>query len=321
MAAATIAHKRVAAAIQQDPNSQLMAACCRTKENLSRFCERFEIGRAYSKHSELLNDPDLDAVYLATPVDMHQPHTIEAASAGKHVLVEKPMALDVDQCQSMIDACQQHDVKLGVAYYRRFYPTIDRLRELLSTNKLGTPLAVFAATGARFAIQPDEAGYWRVKKGKGGGGAIMDVGSHRIDLLLDLFGDVRNVRGYCDTKVGSWDAEDCATVLCQFENGVQATVQCFFGTRVPIDSFELIGSHGRVIIKTLNGPQIEWTTAEGSQVEYLPPDDNLHAPLIRDFSLAIVEDRRPRCDGQDGLRTNEIIARAYRSAKDQQAIG
>ena len=149
----------------------------------------------------------------------------------------------------------------------------------------------------------------------------MDIGSHRIDLLLDLFGSVRHVAAVCDNRLGPWEAEDCATVLCQFKNGLQATIQCFFRTRVPIDSFEIIGSHGRVLIKTLNGPQIEWQTEEGSHVEYLPPDENLHAPLIRDFSAAVAEDRPPRCTGVDGLRTNEVMAQAYESAKDWQPIG
>ena len=97
-----IAHKRVADAIRQQPESRLLAACRRNQEKLSSFCQKYEIPRSYSEANQLLSDPDIDAVYLATPVNLHCPHAVAAAQQGKHVLVEKPMAMSVAECEKWL---------------------------------------------------------------------------------------------------------------------------------------------------------------------------------------------------------------------------
>jgi len=190
MGCGDIVRKRVARAIQEAPGSRLLAACRRDELKLKDFCRTFGVGRFYTRDVDLLGDPDIDAVYVATPVNRHRPQAVAAAEAGKHVLLEKPMALSVAECQEIISACGQNGVKLGVAYYRRFYPLVSRMREILKAGTIGSPLSVAAVTSTRFAIQPGEEGYWRVLPGVGGGGSLMDIGSHRIDLFLDLFGEI-----------------------------------------------------------------------------------------------------------------------------------
>jgi predicted dehydrogenase len=115
-----IANKRVAAAIQADGNSELVAVCRRDAAMLDVFAEQFGVRCRFGSAEELVRCADVDAVYIATPVDCHCPQTLLAAGAGKHVLVEKPMALDAAECEKMIAACQVAGVQLGVAYYRRF---------------------------------------------------------------------------------------------------------------------------------------------------------------------------------------------------------
>src|SRR2546429_224049 len=119
-----IARKRVARAIIDQPSSQLLAACRRDPDKLQEFCRDFGIDRGYQHDSERLDDPAVDVVYIATPVAQHLPQTLAAAAAGKHVLVEKPMARTVAEC---IAACRDRGICLGVAYYRRFYPVVRRL--------------------------------------------------------------------------------------------------------------------------------------------------------------------------------------------------
>ena len=193
-----IVRKRVARAIQTHPACRLEAACRRDEARLQEFCKAFEVPRGYTDADELLRDAAIDAVYIATPVRLHLPQTLAAAAAGKHVLVEKPMARSVLECDAMIAACRQAGVKLGVAYYRRFYPIVARMRALVQDGAIGDVLSVSAVTSTPLALGAGEEGAWRVVLEESGGGALMDIGSHRIDLFLDLFGAIQDVHAFAD---------------------------------------------------------------------------------------------------------------------------
>jgi predicted dehydrogenase len=310
-----IVRKRVAAAIHNEPRSRLLAACRRDEGKLNQFCQAFGVERGYSRDRDLFVDPEVDAVYLATPVHLHLPQTLAAAQAGKHVLVEKPMARTVAECEQMIAACRARGVKLGIAYYRRFYPIVQRIRALLAAEEIGRPLAVHAVTSTPFALGPTDEGYWRVIPAEGGGGALMDIGSHRLDLFLDLFGDVVEVKAQADTLLGHYEAEDCMTVLLRFASGVHGTLQCIFGMSWVADDFSILGTRGRLVASPLNGETLRIDLAAEERVERHPPPSNLHGPLIADFVSALLEGRAPRIDGEAGRRTNEVMERAYRAAR------
>jgi predicted dehydrogenase len=308
-----IVRKRVAAAIRDEPRSRLLAACRRDEGQLRNFCQAFSVERAYTRAADLLADPDIDAVYIATPVHLHLPQTLAAARAGKHVLVEKPMARSVAECDQMIAACRARGVRLEVAYYRRFYPMVRRIKELAAAEEIGQPLAVHAVTSTQFALKPGDEGYWRVIRDEGGGGALMDIGSHRLDLFLDLFGDVRDVKAQTDTLLGSYEAEDFATVLLRFQCGVHGTLQCIFGMDWVADDFIVLGTRGRLVASPLNGDRLLVDRGQERRVESHPPPANLHGPLVADFVSAICEGRDPLVTGEEGRRTNEIMERAYTS--------
>lgn len=306
-----IVRKRVADAIQRQPDSQLLAACRRDQEKLNAFCQSRQIPRVYSDAYDLINDPDIDAVYLATPVSLHCEHAIAAARQGKHVLVEKPMAMSNIQCEAMVEAARKRNIKLGVAYYRRCYPSIARITALLETGQLGRPFAASAVVSNGFGRSPASSQGWRGDPNIAGGGALMDIGSHRIDLFVKLFGDVESVRSCCDRLDATYGTENSSSVICKFTNGVQATLQCFFGPQPSLDQFRVVGFNGHIDIENLNADQMTITTAAGRCVESHAPDANLHAPLIQDFVEAMRDDRRPICDGSEGMITNQIIAQAY----------
>jgi predicted dehydrogenase len=312
--AGDIVRKRVARAILDHPDCRLVAVCRRDENKLRDFARKFGVERTYTDADALLRDPDVDAVYISTPVHLHLPQTLAAARAGKHVLVEKPMARSVAECDQMIDACRVSGVKLGVAYYRRFYPAVARMRELLTEGTLGVILSASAVTTTPFAIGPEEEGYWRVLLLEGGGGSLMDIGSHRIDLFLDLFGPVEEVVCRCATRTGPFQAEDCATLLLRFASGVQGTLQCFFGTSANRDEFTIIGSNGWVRADPLNGDHLIVDIKGERREELHPAPANLHAPLIAEFVEAVHHDRDPRIRGEEGRRTNEVMERAYRDA-------
>lgn len=310
-----IVRKRVARAIQDQPDCELLAVCRRDAAKLHEFRRAFGVERGYTHDADLLADPDIDAVYIATPVRLHLPQTLAAAAAGKHVLVEKPMARTTAECDRMIAACRERGVQLGVAYYRRFYPLVARLKELLAAGEIGRPLSVSAITATPLDMAPGGDGYWRVLPEESGGGALMDVGSHRLDLMLDLFGDIQEVQAFCDTLTGPHPAEDCASLLFRFQNGMHGTLQCFFGTPANADDFTILGTQGRLSASPLNGSQLVVDLGKTQRSETLPPPTNLHAPLIADFAAALREGRPPRVGGDAGRRANEVMERAYRAAQ------
>lgn len=303
-----IASKRVADAMITDEKSELVAACRRTGPLLEKFGNRFGIQHLTTSADALIARHDLDAIYIATPVHRHCSQTIDAANAGKHVLVEKPMAYDPAECQRMIAACENANVKLGVAYYRRFYPVVLRIAELIKNGTLGRPLSILATTGNTNRFQPDD---WRVVKALGGGGPLMDIGSHRLDVFLQLFGGVKTVRSQCAASP-DFEAEEMATLLLEFENECHGVLQCYFGTVNTPDRLEVIGTDGRATTDDLNDGQLTIFTANGTRTESHPPHANLHAPLISDFTDAILADRPPTVTGEIGLATNKLMAMAYR---------
>ncbi len=314
--AGDIANKRVAAAIQSDANSELVAVCRRDEAELIRFADHFAVPDRYTDASALIASPDLDAIYIATPVDLHCRQTIASAQAGKHVLVEKPMAIDPEQCQQMIDACDQADVHLGVAYYRRFYPAVTRIQQLIASGQLGRILSMSCVTGLATQFPADD---WRVVSSRGGGGPLMDIGSHRLDLFLHLLGDVDSVQANLMSSPDH-EAEQAATVLVQFRSGAHGVLQCYFGAANVPDRMEIIGTAGRVTMEQLNHGEMSLWNANRQVSESHPPAENLHSPLIEDFTRAILTNQPPTVTGRIGKQTNDIIQAAYASGYEAMSI-
>ena len=309
-----VARKRVAGAIQKDNRCQLTAVCRRDPAKLHQFCEEFRVGRGLTSASELIASPDIDAVYIATPVNLHCPQTIAAAATGKHVLVEKPMAMSVAECDEMIAACASAGVRLGVAYYRPFYPVIRRMKQLVDDGAIGKVLSVSAVTSTPFAIGPKEDGYWRVIPEQGGGGALMDIGSHRLDLFLNLFGPVAEVKGFCSTINGDYQADDAASLILKFESGVHGSLNCFFGANTDTDEFAILGTEGRLVSRPLNRGELLIERGVDRMIEHRPPNANFNVPLIADFVSAILEERAPAVPGEQGREVNRLMELAYASS-------
>ena len=322
-----VTRKRVAGAIQEEPRSELVSVCRRDQVKLDEFVAEFSVPHGTASAEEMIASPDIDAVYIATPVNLHRPQTIAAAQAGKHVLVEKPMAMSTTECDEMISVCREHNVKLGIAFYRPFYPVIHRMRELFEAGEIGTVLSVSAVTATPFAIDPKEDGYWRVIPEFGGGGALMDIGSHRLDLFLTLFGPIvgtapdgngSGVKAFCGTVAADYEADDLAHLIVQFESGVHGSLSCCFGSTVDPDEFAILGTKGRLVSRPLNGGEllIEKAGSSGPQttVEQHPPSANFNAPLISDFVTSILRNDVPAVPGEQGRNVNRVMELAYVSS-------
>lgn len=302
-----IARKRVAHAIQAQADCSIAIGCRRNKASLEAFCRDFQIPRAITDWNVAVADAQLDAVYVATPVYLHAEQAIAALEHGKHVLVEKPMALTVRECTRMIDAARANARTLSVAYYRRFYPAYQRIQRAIDSGELGAVLSVFAQTGNPFPFTPDDAAYWRVDLAQGGGGPLMDIGCHRLDLFLDLLGKPQEVHVCMSSIEVPYEAENVASLVLRFGSGVHGILQCFFGTAHVPDELVVTGTRGRVRCSPLNAGSMHWEVAGKTWAEHLPNADNLHQPLLTDFVRAIRKNQVPTVTAEHAREVNAVL--------------
>jgi predicted dehydrogenase len=307
-----ISRKRVAPALRDTAVCELVAVTRARAELAEAFAREFGAPRWYSDWRELLSDPDVDAVYVATPVHLHAEQTIAAAEAGKHVLCEKPMALNAAECDRMIAARRANNVKLGVAYYRHFYPAVRRVKELVNSGELGVPLVVQVNAFEWFDPAASDPRAWLINKSASGGGPMFDFGCHRIEVLLDIFGDVRDVKATLANAFFDREVEDVATALFQFERGTCGTLTVTHAAREPQDTFDLYCSHGSIHIPVLNEGTMRVLTSDGERIETHPNARNIHQPLIEDFAAALLEDREPLVNGELGRAVAVVEEKIYR---------
>jgi len=311
-----IAIKRVAPAMCDLEGHVIKAIARRDTGRLAEFAERFNAERTFSSAEELIENPEIDAVYLATPVNLHLAHTLLAARAGKHVLCEKPMALDTAECDRMIEACERAGVLLGVAYYRRFYPSVLKIKEIIKKGGLGRPVLARALAAEYWDFPEDHPFNWRLTLAQGGGGPLMDFGSHRIDILLDIMGPVLTVSAFTDRLLFEREVEDSAVVIMRHESGAHSVIGAYHTIGPHGDELEVFGSSGSITMKSLNSGTMQ-VTGRGGEAEVLqkPPHDNFHLPLIEDFGLAISQGRPPGITGRTGRETSRILEAAYKASR------
>jgi len=297
--------------LRDSPLCELVAVSIAKAELAESFAQEFGARRWCADWHDLLMDYEIDAMYIATPVHLHAEQTIAAAERGKHVLCEKPMALNVAECDRMIDACRGNDVKLGVAYYRHFYPVVQQVRELIDSGEIGVPVVVQVNAFEWFDPEPSAARSWLLKKDLSGGGPMFDFGCHRIEVLLDLLGDISNVKSTLTNAFFNREVEDTATAMFQFERGTCGTLTVTHAAREPQDTLDLFFTNGSIHIPVLNEGKMRVLTREGERIETHPNHTNIHQPLIEDFATAVLERRDPIVTGEIGRSVASIEEKIY----------
>jgi len=303
----SLADKRVAAALQQAQGSALSCVWGRNPDKARDFAARHNIAQAHDSLDALL-ESDIDAVYVCTPPDSHAEYALPAIAAGKHVMVEKPMAASVADCESMVAAAEAQGVTLGVAYYRRAYPKMQRIKQLVDEGALGTPTWVNIAAHSWFSPATDSEQYWRVQKARsGGGGAVADIGVHRLDLLQYWMGSCKVIHRHLQHLAHDYEVEDGSSVVLELANGAPVHAYFAWNSQTFQDRFELVGTAGKIIAEPLDGAPL--TIIRGRETEQLAIDapDNAHLPCVEDFVRAVREQRAPLCDGATGLETNRLL--------------
>ena len=268
---------------QKAGDSSLVAVMRRTGDLAEDYARRHDVPRWYDNAEALIHDPEVDAVYIATPPSSHKSYTLLSAEAGKPVYVEKPMALNFGECQAMIDACRAAQVPLFVAYYRRALARFLKIKELIDIQTIGD--VRFVSITLYNPLAPNELESqtipWRVRPEIAGGGHFVDLASHMFDFLDYVFGPIRDVYGFSSNQAHRYPAEDIVTGTFVFESGVQGVgTWCFTGFD-RWDLTEIVGSEGKISFSTFDAQPVILTTAEGRRelaYEYPP---HIQQPLIQ----------------------------------------
>ena len=308
-----IAGKRVAPALRDLDNCRLVAVSRAQYDLAEQFAREFGAQRWYKDWRDLLKDEEIDAVYIATPPNLHAEQTIAAAKAGKHVICEKPMALEVQACRRMIAACRTAGVRLSIAYYRHFYPMVSRVKQILDSGEIGKVVLAEIRAFENFRPEAEDPRYWMVRKQQAGGGPLMDFGCHRIEVLLNILGETANAWGSLGSLVTDWDVEDTSISILEFRNEARGVLAVSRAIKEPQDSLDIYGSAGSIHIPVLNGGAMTVITPRGERREEHPPHQNLHLPYIHSVTQAFLQNREPPVPGETGLRIAEIIEEIYHS--------
>jgi 1,5-anhydro-D-fructose reductase (1,5-anhydro-D-mannitol-forming) len=292
-----ITTKRVIPAILAEPRSRLAGIV--TRDPLKAAPYQTSV---YTNLTDALQDPSIDTVYVASPVFLHAPETIASLRAGKHVLCEKPMALNLKEAEHMELTALDTGKTLGIAYYRRLYPKVLRARQLIQSGAIGVPVFAELTSHGWFTTTEDGFRSWIIDPKMAGGGPLYDIASHRIDLLNYLFGTPVRATGMLSSAVHKTPVEDNATVMIEYDSGVRGVVDVRWHSRIPRDEFRIRGTDGELDLSPLNGPEL--ATPSGS--EHWPAHRNLHYPCIEDFVTAVIEGSTPAASGASSLATSLV---------------
>ncbi len=293
-----ITTKRVIPAILAEERSRLYGLVTRNPAKAAPYG-----AHVWTSLDEALNDASIDAVYIASPVFLHAPQTILALRAGKHVLCEKPMAMNYKEACTMQSAAEETGQTLGIAYYRRMYPKLRRAKQLLEAGAIGKPVVAEATSHSWFN---DEAGTrsWLLNQSTAGGGPLYDIASHRIDAFNFLFGKPQQACGSRSSLVHFNDVEDNATVLIDYETGVRGIIDVRWHSRVVRDEFRIRGTEGEIDLSPLNNPTLVYPGGS----EELPAHTNLHFPCVENFVKAVLDGAPLAASGATSTLTDQVTA-------------
>ncbi|MEL7339351.1 MAG: Gfo/Idh/MocA family oxidoreductase [Bacteroidota bacterium] len=299
-------------AFQKVVGSELVAVMRRNGTLAADYAHRHGVETYYDEADELIADPEVDAIYIATPPSSHCEYTLKAATAGKPVYVEKPMATSFEECQQMIRACQEAGVKLWVAYYRRRLAHFEKIRTLIREGVIGkvrlVNLELYQSPQPEL-VAAHQLKNWRVQPEISGGGYFFDLASHQLDLLDYWFGPIVKVSGLTFNQAALYEAEDIVSASWQHENGVMGSgIWCFsVSPQAARESCEIIGSKGVIRFQFFGSGVVRWETANGKeQVEFEMPM-HIQQPLIESIMGEIQGKDRCPSDGVSGARTNWVM--------------
>jgi len=327
-----IANRRtIPEGIMPSDESKLIAVMDIDNGTARRVARKYQV-KWYNKEEDLLRDSEVDAVYIATPNHLHAQQAIDAAESGKSILCEKPLALTVKECQDIISACEKNDVKLQVGFMMRFHACHQEALRIIEQGLIGRPVMGRAQLTCWY---PEIPGAWRQDPKLGGGGCLMDMGIHCIDLLRMLLGEVEEVSALTDTLVFNYAVEDTSVVTLRFDTKAYGVVDNFFNIpdAAAQNRLEIYGTKGCILANGTIGQesagklkvyvQEEDRGYEAAQrreavgigiSEISPTPVNMYRAEIDHFTKCIEEDLGPLNSGYEATKNLAVVLAAYESS-------
>jgi predicted dehydrogenase len=307
-----VCEKKSAPAMNIVPNSKLVAVMRRDEIKVKDYAERHDVPKWYTDAKDLVHDPEVNAIYIATPPHMHLPYTKLAASVGKPVYVEKPMARTFAECKEMVGICEEAGVPLYVAYYRRALPHFVKIKEVMDSGAIGKIRTVHI--NMKQVIRPDAVVHlennWRIDPQIAGGGYFFDLASHQLDLLDFFFGPITKAKGFAANQAKAYMAEDIVTGTFVFENGVMGTGNWCFTTSqdAQIDEITIYGNIGKISFQTFgNGEFALEVDQQEKQLFHLELPYHIQQPLIKSIVEDLLGSGKCPSTGRTGARTNWVM--------------
>jgi predicted dehydrogenase len=286
-----VTEKKSGPAFEEVEGSMIEAVMSRNEAKARSYAERHHIKKWYTDAQELIDDTDVNAIYIATPPSSHATFAIMAMKAGKPVYVEKPLAASYEDCARINRISEQTGIPCFVAYYRRYLPYFQRVKNLLLNGTIGNIMNV----QIRFSCPPRDLDYkmgdnlpWRLQPDIAGGGYFYDLAPHQLDLMQDFFGVIVDVDGICANRAGLYPAEDSVSACFKFDNGLPGSGSwCFVGHESSKeDRIEVIGDRGLLSFSVYNYDPIQLVTSDGATSITVPNPPYVQLPIIK----SVIED-------------------------------
>jgi predicted dehydrogenase len=316
--------------IKNTEGAALIAVCDTDKTKAEKMASEFG-AEAYTDYAEMLRNDNVDIVNICLPSGLHKPLSVQAAEAGKHVMVEKPLDITVEKCDAIINACRKNGVKLATIFPSRFKASTLAIKKAITDGRFGRLTLGDAVVKWYRSDEYYASGDWRGTWKFDGGGALMNQSIHYVDLIQDLMGPIESVSAHCSTIVKNIEVEDTAVAIVKFKNGALGTIE---GTTTAYPGLEsVIAVHGEYGSAIIDGESlVTWQFADE-----LPEDDEIRKKLnitnssgaadptkslssaghqlqIEDMVQAVNKDREPMVNGESGKKAVEIIRAIYQSS-------
>lgn len=308
-----VTEKKSGPAFALVPDSSVQAVMSRNGEKARSYAERNGIPRWYTDAQQLIDDPQVNAVYIATPPSSHATYAIMAMRSGKPVYVEKPLAASYVDCQRINRISEQTGVPCFVAYYRRHLPYFQKVKDIINSGAIGQAINV----QIRFAVPPRDLDYnshdlpWRVQRDIAGGGYFYDLAPHQIDLIQELFGPIVRAHGYKANLGGLYQTEDTLSACFHFPNGMPGSGSwCFVSNPYSkTDCIEVIGTLGSLSFSVFTYDPIVLLNGEGRTEFKVPNPTFVQMPLIQCVVDHLLRRGTCACDALSATTVNWVMDR------------
>ncbi|GEA12925.1 Gfo/Idh/MocA family oxidoreductase [Alteromonas sp. KUL49] len=309
-----VAEVKSGPAFNKAQNSELIAVMRRNAYKAKDFAARHKVPFWYNTIDGLLKNSDLDAIYVASPPVYHEEHAIAALQHGKHVYLEKPMAMDTEACKRIVNAAQASDKKLSIAHYRRALPSFVHVAEMLEANVIGDVRSV----SLTLLKQPpsydiDENSFWRINPDISGGGLFHDLAPHQLDLMIQYFGAPEHYVGISSNQAQLSRADDTVSALMRFPGGIHFQGNWCFSVN-PFDETDhckIIGTKGHIVFSFFDTKVTVVTEQKDMEYTFEHPE-NVQLPMIQRVTDYFMGKRDNPCSGVEATRVIQIMSEVSR---------